>query len=390
MEYGNPKPLISIFGLILWLIFINVHLNNAMAEVSTPPKDCSQVRVTDVKNVQPYSDKENKIRLGSSLIITVENLQCLLEEEVNKKKKIILFFNGMPMKGIYRESIDKIKNELHFNLKYEDDTKDAWKRLIGSPEGYLLPVSVSVGLEDEYAVATEIDNDKKFNLIIINKRRFYGWVIFTLATLILFIMLAKKSAIIRNYGPASPYSLAWTQMAFWFFLIVSAFIFIRMVTDANASITGSILWLMGIASGTTLGARVIDANKLNSQLQKLMADRETIEAQLNKAKVATPPPPNLSDLENNYSNLLKQIAISRSIRTNVKSRGFIDDILSDINGINLHRFQMFIWTIVLGIILCVTVYRDLSMPDFPETLLALIGISSGTYLGFKFPEQHSL
>ena len=61
MEYGNPKPLISIFGLILWLIFINVHLNNAMAEVSTPPKDCSQVRVTDVKNVQPYSDKENKI-----------------------------------------------------------------------------------------------------------------------------------------------------------------------------------------------------------------------------------------------------------------------------------------------------------------------------------------
>jgi len=27
------------------------------------------------------------------------------------------------------------------------------------------------------------------------------------------------------------------------------------------------------------------------------------------------------------------------------------------------------------------------MPEFDNTLLALMGISSGTYLGFKIPEQ---
>jgi hypothetical protein len=38
---------------------------------------------------------------------------------------------------------------------------------------------------------------------------------------------------------------------------------------------------------------------------------------------------------------------------------------------------------VLGIIFCSQVYNDLSMPDFNGTLLALMGISSGTYIGFK-------
>jgi len=28
-----------------------------------------------------------------------------------------------------------------------------------------------------------------------------------------------------------------------------------------------------------------------------------------------------------------------------------------------------------------------SMPEFPETLLVLQGISAGTYLGFKIPEK---
>jgi hypothetical protein len=34
-----------------------------------------------------------------------------------------------------------------------------------------------------------------------------------------------------------------------------------------------------------------------------------------------------------------------------------------------------------------SVARDLVMPDFDTTLLGLMGISSGTYIGFKFPEK---
>jgi hypothetical protein len=34
------------------------------------------------------------------------------------------------------------------------------------------------------------------------------------------------------------------------------------------------------------------------------------------------------------------------------------------------------------------VYAKSGMPAFNETMLVLVGISSGTYLGFKFPEEH--
>jgi len=43
--------------------------------------------------------------------------------------------------------------------------------------------------------------------------------------------------------------------------------------------------------------------------------------------------------------------------------------------------------VVLGIMFVSSVYNNLTMPEFSATLLGLMGISSGTYIGFKFPEQ---
>jgi hypothetical protein len=72
------------------------------------------------------------------------------------------------------------------------------------------------------------------------------------------------------------------------------------------------------------------------------------------------------------------------------SEGFLNDILTDeANGISFHRFQMFVWTLVLGLLFIYSVWYRLSMPDFGATLLALLGISSGTYLGFKIPERQT-
>jgi hypothetical protein len=63
------------------------------------------------------------------------------------------------------------------------------------------------------------------------------------------------------------------------------------------------------------------------------------------------------------------------------------DVLTDgETGISFHRFQMFVWTLILGVLFIHAVWYRLSMPEFDPTLLALLGISSGTYLGFKIPE----
>ena len=71
----------------------------------------------------------------------------------------------------------------------------------------------------------------------------------------------------------------------------------------------------------------------------------------------------------------------------VQQAGFWSDILSDETGISFHRFQIFTWTIILAIIFIDAVYTELALPDFNKTLLALMGISSGTYIGFKIPEK---
>ena len=71
----------------------------------------------------------------------------------------------------------------------------------------------------------------------------------------------------------------------------------------------------------------------------------------------------------------------------MKSEGFLRDILTDASGVSLHRFQIVVWTIVLGFIFAISVYNTLGMPEFSGTLLALMGISNGTYIGFKFPER---
>jgi len=69
------------------------------------------------------------------------------------------------------------------------------------------------------------------------------------------------------------------------------------------------------------------------------------------------------------------------------SEGFVMDLLSSGEGVGFHRFQMAVWTIVFGIIFIRSVYRELTMPNFDASLLGLMGISSGTYIGFKIPEE---
>ena len=138
-----------------------------------------------------------------------------------------------------------------------------------------------------------------------------------------------------------PYSLSLFQMAFWFTLVIIAYVFMWLINDELDTITSSVLALIGLGAATAIGATMIDKNKTQSG-------------------EATPA---------------------------VSTRGFLHDVLSDANGISLHRFQMFVWTLVLGIIFIASVYKNLSMPEFSSTLLDLMGISSGTYVGFKVQEK---
>jgi hypothetical protein len=95
----------------------------------------------------------------------------------------------------------------------------------------------------------------------------------------------------------------------------------------------------------------------------------------------------LQDSRTRLAQINQQLAALTPTSSASVSHGFLRDILADTNGYSFHRFQIFAWTIVLGIIFVSSVYNNLTMPEFSATLLGLMGLSSGTYIGFKFPEQ---
>ncbi|HEY3601493.1 MAG TPA: hypothetical protein VGK72_06020, partial [Chthoniobacterales bacterium] len=73
-------------------------------------------------------------------------------------------------------------------------------------------------------------------------------------------------------------------------------------------------------------------------------------------------------------------------------KGVMYDLLTEKNEdkkvvVEFHRFQILIWTIVLGIMFVANVYNQLAMPQFSATLLGLLGISAGTYVGLKIPDS---
>jgi hypothetical protein len=141
----------------------------------------------------------------------------------------------------------------------------------------------------------------------------------------------------------NPFSLSLSQLAFWTFLIFGSYLLIYGVTgDFNNILTQQALILLGITGVTALGTSLIDGK--NGEEGKK--------------------------------------------GTRGTSENFFRDILSDLTGVNFHRFQAFIWTLALGLIFLWRVATELEMPDFDATLLALQGISAGTFLGLRGQEQH--
>jgi hypothetical protein len=330
---------------------------------------------SNVINVFP-----DNVSLGSDLDIEVHNLAGLSDAAIKSNQKIKLYLNNHAIKGLVPE-VDSRAQTLRFTLSRTDDSKEVWNKLLGkSLFERTRTIPVTVGLEN----GTTLMSDKKITLVVIKEVRFYFWLVFLLILAVTFCVYGNKSAMLRNYDEKSPFSLAYCQMAFWFFLILFAYLFIWVASGEWNTIPESILTLLGIATGTTLGARVIDNSKLNT----MKTNRDDLENQIATLKDKTQVP------QEQLDSLQKQLILANGDINRLLTRpagkgllGFLNDILNDKDGISLHRFQNVVWTLVFGFIFVAKVLQDLGMPEFSATQLALIGISSGTYLGFKLPEQ---
>ena len=373
------------------------------APAATPPSPPKVTRIV-----------EGHLELDDLIQVEIDHLTEWMNIATNDPKKLVPYINGRAIRGNYPEEIHSPQNHVIFHLEITADNKDVWTDLLGQPAGARRPVAFSVGPEDKAPFDSVFGQENKILLTVISF--WYGVValLVVLFTLILFVWLARTTHIIREPGPAPaagklrPYNLGRTQMAFWFFLIYASYLVIWLITNALDTITASLLGLMGISAGTALSEALIDSGKDTAQatqLQELTAEKLTLEqsisglqAQIDNLNAMTAATP--QDLGNRDS-LSKQVQDNRTRLAQIGeqiqaltrppsagvSGGFLRDILSDSSGYSFHRFQIFAWTIVLGIIFVSAVYNNLNMPEFSATLLGLMGLSSGTYIGFKFPEK---
>lgn len=265
--------------------------------------------------------------------------------------KLVPYLDGRPLAGVYPESVDSNDHTLTFHLERTEESEKAWSDLLSSPGFKPRPLPFSVGLEGKEALKTTAT----LNLVVIQVKWFLIAATLFLIVLYVFCRLASRTSLIRDGGVSAspmpkfrsllwgkrptdlklpPFSLARSQMAFWFFMVIASFIFIWMTTGGT-SVSSSVLVLIGISAGTALGATAIDSGRPDEPAQE--------------------------------------------------SNGFLNDILSEGKGITFHRFQIVVWTLVLGIVFFRSLITSLTMMDFSTNLLTLMGISSGTYLGMKLP-----
>lgn len=315
---------------------------SAPPETTASPITPAVPKVIEV--VSSIPGRPHEAGLGDRFTVTVENLSTALEE-AGGCQQITLFLGGMPVPGITPERCDPDTGHVGFLLTRSRDASDTWSALLGHPDRFKRPVRLTVGAGPDRSYPTLIQpGGKEFRLVVLKKIHFLTFLVALVATLTPVVLLSQRTALLRRPSllppHQRPFSLARVQLAFWSILAAEAYLFVWLISDNLDSITESVLVLMGMGSATALGGSLIDSED--------------------------------EPKDSSYKR---------------HSRGFLADILSDASGINIQRFQLFTWTLILGLIFCVSVYRTLEMPEFSSTLLALMGISSGTYLAFKFPEK---
>jgi hypothetical protein len=150
-----------------------------------------------------------------------------------------------------------------------------------------------------------------------------------------------------------PFSYARTQLLWWTMIILSCYIFFYGITGVVLPLNITAALLLGFGAVVYGFGKVID----NRQIQESKGWRnQDLGAQKTKPD-------------------------------------FIKDILSDDNGVSIHRFQAVLFNLIFGIgfiggFVKAIISQKYPFIDFNEWQFALLGISSATYLGLKASENN--
>ena len=222
---------------------------------------------------------------------------------------------------------------------------------------YTLPSSISAPADSVTTAGAAPGQGVRFR--IYSPLWAIGFCVTYLLALGIFGSLASRPNLLRDPdGPTRDgqhvYSLSRCVLAWWFFLVLGAWILLWVLTDSLDTMNSTALLLTGIGSATALGGT------LAGKVRDAVADDDT---------------PALASI---------------SLLGAERPRGFrkgpgavLYDLLCDEDTIGFHRFQTLVWNGVLGLVFAVQVWSNFAMPTFDSTIFGLLGISSATFIGFK-------
>jgi hypothetical protein len=303
---------------------------------------------------------------------------------------------------------------LRFRIVLTEANKQQWLELLGGTGLASKPVGVSIAIVDLFDNRTEImptainpsfiEAPEWQKVSLKASTDWLTWLLLDCFSLLFLVFLyyAFVTKVLRDLGPDGLWhlSLGRCQMAFWFFIVSGSYIFLWIVTGDYRTLTSQELLLLGLSSATGLGAYLI-ADKTESTtarprgsdiLTQEEMDLDTAEDLESKAASESEyqKTARLTDAEALRS---QQRLAEFERRAAYYKKGWgarlwrsLNDLISETNDgrPSFYRFQMIGWNLAFGIIFVRAVYYRLAMPEFSNDQLLLMGISNGTYLGFKW------
>ncbi len=347
----------------------------------------------------PAANPPRVFYLSDYLTVHVCHLNDFLAEAERQQQTVTLYLDGVDTKN-FPVAVNREEGSITFVADRNDANKQLWRNWLYDPlQESRQELRVSIGRGGDRPLPRVPSANTKVHLHKIYVDWFTWLLAIIVGGMVLGVLLAGKHTDMLRDGPSlgpirQTFSLARAQMAWWFVLILLGYVFVWLITGDRDTIPASLLGLMGISAATAVAAVSITsgtANRAESLRASLDADIAAIDASLERINVSMSTNPTLvpvlekkRDEQQRARNAL--VARSASVTAIVPSRGWWRDLISDDRGgVALDRVQILVWTTVLGIIFLSSVILELTMPEFSGTLLSLMGISSGTYIGFKMP-----
>lgn len=357
-----------------------------------------------------------EVHRGDTLVVSISDPDKVFSQAACRDKRLVLYLNGQAIPDGVGVGGEGSSRTVSFTLQptATDSSRATWAALLARPNFESRSFQVNAGLDGGKAFAPAPgEKPVKIRFQILDRARVWAWAVLVLLLVIAFFVLAAKTELLRagplpDAGARRPFSLSRTQAAWWLFIILGTYLLIGLVTgDYLASLNSTALVLLGISAGAAVGAATVDSAQQDAAAQvgrvdaiaRAQSEVAAAQATMPAADQAAAPAAGSAagggaddagraaaargslDASARLADKVSRLKAARN-----ETETFWVDILSDADGVTVHRFQNVVWTVVLGIVFAAETWTHLSMPVFDNTLLALTGISAATYVGMKIPE----